>query len=76
MSKTELRKKYGVTRKEEKEYVLPDKTDYQILALVKTLKGKNLTKQDAKMVELIRTQLWDNWRKPLLEKLKEILQKY
>lgn len=73
--KTAIRNKYGITE-EEKEYLLPDEEDYEILSMVKTLKNKSLSNTDGEIVELIKTQLEDEWRKSLLDKLKQLSQKY
>ncbi|OGE44517.1 hypothetical protein A3B45_05200 [Candidatus Daviesbacteria bacterium RIFCSPLOWO2_01_FULL_39_12] len=74
--KAVINNKYGITEEEEKEYLLPNEEDYEILSIVKTLKNENLSETDIEIVELIKTQLQDDWRGPLLEKLKKLLQKY
>lgn len=74
--KTAIRNKYGITEQEEKEYLLPNAEDYEILSIVKKLKDKNLSDIDGEIIELIKTQLKDDWRKPLLDKLKLLLHKY
>jgi len=71
-----LREKYGVTEQEEKMYALPKEEDYKILAIVKKLEKKSLSDIDRETISLIKTQLFDEWRKPLLDKLKQLLQKY
>lgn len=74
--KSRIRNKYGITEEEEKEYLLPNEEDYEILSIVKTLGNKNLSEKDKEVVELIKTQLKDDWRGPLLDKLRQFLQKY
>ena len=74
--KSRIRNKYGISREEEKEYLLPNEEDYEILSMVKLLGNKNLSDTDSQTVELIKTQLLDDWRGPLLDKLKQLLQKY
>jgi len=76
MTKSLIREKYGITEQEEKEFPLPEEEDYKILSLVKTLEGKNLSDFDQELIELIRTQLRDDWRQPLLDKLNQLLKKY
>ena len=61
---------------QEKEYLLPNEEDYEILSLIKTLESKQLPDHDKEIVEIIKTQIKDEWRKPLLEKLKQLTQKY
>lgn len=74
--KAVIRNKYGITEEEEKEYLLPNEEDYEILSIVKTLEKKSLSDNDKEMIELIKTQLREGWRGPLLEKLKQFLRKY
>lgn len=71
-----IRNKYGITEQEEKEYLLPNEEDYEILSIVKLLENKNLSDQDKEIVEFIKSQLRVDWRGPLLERLKQIIQKY
>lgn len=74
--KAVIRNKYGIDEAEEKEYLLPNEEDYEILSIVKSLENKNLSDQDKEIVEFIKSQLRLDWRGPLLEKLKQLLQKY
>lgn len=74
--KVAIRNKYCITEEEEKEFLLPNEEDYEILSVVKDLENKNLSAQDKEIVALIKTQLYQDWRKPLLEKLKQLAQKY
>jgi len=69
-----LREKYDVTEQEEKMYALPKEEDYKILSIVKRLEKKDLSSIDGETVALIKTQLLDDWRKPLLDKLNQLLQ--
>ncbi len=71
-----IRNKYGITEEEEKEYLLPNEDDYEILSIIKTLENENLSENDKNVVKLIKTQLREDWREPLIDRLKEILQKY
>ena len=74
--RSRIRNKYEITEEEEKEYLLPNEEDYEILSIVKTLENKNLSETDKEIVELIKTQLRDDWREPLLDKLRQLLKKY
>ena len=65
-----------VTEAEKKKYVLPTERDFLILGKCKQLEKLNLSRKDKEMVELIKTQLEDDWRKPLIVKLDELLNKY
>ena len=67
-----LREKYGIKPVEETGYVMGEERDYAILAKIKELEAKELSETDREMVVFIRTQLEDDWRKPILEKLNEI----
>ena len=70
--KAVIRNKYDITEQEEKEYLLPLEEDYEILSIVKALENKNLSDHDREIIELIKTQLRDDWREPLLERLKQL----
>lgn len=74
--KAVIRNKYGITEEEEEQYLLPNEEDYQILSIIKELESKNLSDSDKEIVEFIKSQLRIDWREPLLEKLKQLLQKY
>lgn len=71
-----IKNKYGITEAEEKEHLLPNQEDYEILSIVKILEKKDLSDHDKEIVEVIKTQLKEDWREPLLNKLKQLLQKY
>jgi len=60
----------------EKEYKLPTKADHEILAKCEKLEGLSLKDEDRILVAFIKTQLEDDWREPLLERLDQMLQKY
>ncbi|MBI5390532.1 hypothetical protein HZB02_03520 [Candidatus Woesearchaeota archaeon] len=55
---------------------MADSRDYQILASIKQLEQKPLSKEDQILVALIRTQLEKDWRKPLMKMLEKMKQKY
>lgn len=74
--KSVIRKKFGITKEEEKQYLLPNQEDYEILSMIKALQNKNLSLEDKEMVELIRTQLKLVWRSPLISKLRSLSKKY
>lgn len=71
-----IRNKYGITEAEERDYILPNEEDYQILSRVKSLDNKKLSKEDRETVEIIKSQLKDDWRAPLISKLQHLLEKY
>ena len=60
------------TTSERKKYVLKEKRDFDILALCNELEEKKLSKQHRKLVKLIKSQLEEDWRTPLLQSLKEL----
>lgn len=74
--RTALKNKYGITEQEERKYLLPLEEDYKILSIVKGLEKRNLSSSDMEIVELIKTQLEDDWRGRLLDKLNDLQQKY
>lgn len=74
--KSKLQKKFTVSKEEEKIYVLSTDNDYDILGKCKILENKSLSTCDLDMVKLIKSQLQDDWRKPLTEKINVIFKKY
>ena len=71
-----LRLKYGITQEDERPYAMPEEHDYEILAKIKALEATPLSEADHEVVSLIRSQLLDEWRQPLLAKLNQLLQAY
>ena len=74
--KKKFSKQIKLTKTERKKYPLPEERDYEILFKCKQLEKKKLTKEDKLLVKLIKTQLEDDWRFPLLKKLNHFLKKY
>ena len=68
--------KIKVTPSEKKKYVLSKEADFKILVKCKQLEKLKLNKYDIFLVKLIKTQLEQDWRKPLLKTLNQILKKY
>lgn len=71
-----LQKNIHVTPKERKRYVLGETRDYIILAKLKFLESRKLSKRDRDLLRLLRTQLERDWRKPLIKFLDQLLKKY
>lgn len=67
---------FKITQAEAKKYVLSTDGDFEILAKCKKLEKLNLTEEDKALVKLIKTQLEDDWRKPLVMSLNKLLEKY
>lgn len=74
--KAQIKSKFGITEQEEGELLLPNETDYQILSMIKTLEKYDLSDEDKEIVSLIKSQLLDDWRTPLIDKLNKLLDKY
>jgi hypothetical protein len=74
--KSKIREKYGITEEEEKEFILPNEEDYEILSGLKVLESKQLTPEDEELVRLIKSQLREDWRTPLRTKLRELISNY
>lgn len=74
--KQKLTKAFETTKAETERYVLSTDADFEILAKCKQLEKLNLTDEDRELVELIKTQLEDDWRKPLVMSLNRLLEKY
>lgn len=58
-----------------REYLIDEPRDKEILEKVKQLEQKKLNKSDKELVALIKTQIEDDWRKYLIEKLNLLLGK-
>jgi len=76
MEKSLLAKKFKITLKEERDYVLPTNQDYEILGKIKQLEKQKLSVGDRKLIKFIRTQLRQDWRTPIVKLLNTILKKY
>ena len=68
--------RFNATAQEKKRYVLSTHNDLKILATCKLLEKLRLAKHDKELVKLIKTQLQQNWRKPLLQQLDKLMKKY
>lgn len=65
-----------VTQKELKKYVLSEKEDFIILNLIHSLERQKLSSADRALVEIMKAQLEHDWRRSILNKLKNLLRKY
>jgi len=68
--------KLNITSYERKNYLLKEKKDFIILSKIKALEKKNLDNKDKIIIKLIRTQLKDDWRTPLINSLNKLNIKY
>ncbi len=75
LKKVVFSERRNLTSHEKKIYVMKDKEDFIILSKIKELEKKNLSKEDKKIISLIRTQLKKNWRLPLINYLNQLLTK-
>lgn len=71
-----LTKKFAITTKDKKRYVLSTDQDYMILSKVYQLEQKRLSSADRKLMKFIRTQLELDWRSSIIKLLDELLKKY
>ncbi|MFW6173462.1 MAG: hypothetical protein ACOC5T_06950 [Elusimicrobiota bacterium] len=74
--KSKLKTDYDISSKEAEKYVLSIDKDFEILNKCNNLESLDLEKKDKEIVQLIKSQLKHDWRKPLSEKLEELLEKY
>ena len=65
-----------INSKDKKKYVLKDKEDYKILEKIYNLEKYKLSKKDKELVNLARTQLEKEWRKPLMKFLDKLIKNY
>lgn len=68
--------KINLTNYEKRNYVLNDKQDFIILHKIKELEKQKLSKNEKEIVNLMRTQLKKDWRKPLINYLNKILEEH
>ncbi|MBI5073022.1 hypothetical protein HZA99_04345 [Candidatus Woesearchaeota archaeon] len=71
-----MKHKLKVSAHEKKKYVLSTDSDILILRMCKILEKEKLTENDKVLVNLIKAQLEEDWRKSLLTALKKLLKKY
>ena len=64
------------TSYEKKNYILKDKEDLIILSKIRSLKNMNINNKDKEMIRLIKTQLKQNWRNPLINYLNNVIRRY
>ena len=74
--KRKLTKQFKVTSSEKKKYVLTTDADFDILNKCKQLEKLKLSKDDRIVINLIKTQLEDDWRTPLINYLNKLLKKH
>jgi hypothetical protein len=74
--RVKLKKRFGVSKKEQRRYVLSTDQDYEILGKIHRLGRGRLSVEDRRIVSLIRTQLERDWRRPLMLALDILLRKY
>lgn len=71
-----LTKKFSVTEEDAKKYVLSTDEDWEILGKIYQLEKKELTAEDKKFVEFLRTQLEHDWCIPIIQTLNNLLKRY
>ncbi len=59
-----------------KRYIIDEKRDLMIYKKVKQLEKIKLNKPNKELLNLIKTQLENNWRKYLINYLNKLLKKY
>lgn len=74
--KQKLTNKFKINPIEKKKYVLSTDSDFIILNKCKKLEKKKLDKRDKQIINLIKNQLEEDWRTPLIKYLNKLLRKY
>ncbi|NQV08366.1 hypothetical protein HQ529_00775 [Candidatus Woesearchaeota archaeon] len=74
--KQRLTKRFRITSQEKKKYVMATDSDFEILGKCKQLEKLRLTKEDRSLVKLLKTQLEDDWRTPLIKFINKLMKKY
>ncbi|HLD39503.1 MAG TPA: hypothetical protein VJB05_04295 [archaeon] len=65
----------GISKPEQKKYVLFTNKDVEILKICNMLEKKT-NDEDKYIIRLIKTQLAEDWRTPVLKELKKLQKKY
>ncbi|MFA4819993.1 MAG: hypothetical protein WC613_03490 [Candidatus Aenigmatarchaeota archaeon] len=65
----------GISKHELKKYVLLTDKDVEILKICNMLE-KKASNEDKYIIRLIKTQLAEDWRTPILKELKKLQKKY
>jgi ATP phosphoribosyltransferase regulatory subunit HisZ len=65
-----------IKAKDKKRYPLKEAGDYKILEKIYELEKCKLSLGDKKILNLVRTQLENDWRKPLLKFLDSLAKRY
>lgn len=68
--------KFKLTSYEKKNYVMKDRKDFLILSKIKQLENTKIDRKDREIIRLIKTQLKNDWRTPLIVYLNKLLIKY
>ena len=74
--KQKITKTLKVSPTDKKKYALATDIDLEILNQCNVLAKQKLSESDEELIELIKSQLLDDWRSPLLKKLKSLFKKY
>ena len=74
--KQKISKVLKINSTDKKKYALTTYTDLEILSQCNALTKQKLSTSDKELVLLIKSQLSDYWRTPLLKKLQSLLKKY
>ncbi|MBI3572297.1 hypothetical protein HY091_02065 [Candidatus Kaiserbacteria bacterium] len=73
---TQLTKNFRIKPSDRKKYVLSTNEDYEILNKIYRLEKKKLFNNDKTLLKLLRMQLENDWRTPIMRVLNELLRKY
>ncbi|OIP57332.1 MAG: hypothetical protein COX79_01155 [Candidatus Levybacteria bacterium CG_4_10_14_0_2_um_filter_36_16] len=65
-----------ISKRDREKYVLKEAIDEEILIKCKRLETTELNDQDKLLVKLIKTQLEDDWRTPLVKEIARVFKKY
>lgn len=68
--------KFKVKNQDKKKLVLGEKRDYQILRIIYKLEKMKLDKEQKALVKFLKSQLEDDWRKPLLAYVNKLSKKF
>jgi len=69
-------KNFKIRTADKKRLLLEEKRDYEILEMIYELEKRKLSKEQEELVRFLKSQLEDDWRKPLLRFVKKFVKQF
>lgn len=68
-------KNFKIKPADKNRLLLEEKRDYEILGMIYELENRKLKKEQKELVKFLKSQLEDDWRKPLLGFVRKLTKK-